>query len=73
MAHALSLLISERIFHAAYQPLMRIGWFKAVLGWLFALRDKVLAMGRATAVWKAAAALGRVVRDWVRAVVASLR
>ena len=27
-AHALSLLVVERIFHAAYVPLMRIDWFR---------------------------------------------
>jgi len=73
IAQVLSLLICERIFHAAYVPLMRIGWLKAVLGWLFSLRDKALAIGRATAVWKAAVAMGRGVRDWVRGLVASLR
>jgi hypothetical protein len=73
VAQVLSLLICERIFHAAYGPLMRISWFKAVLGWVFALRDKALAIGRATAVWKAAVAMGRSVREWVRGLVASLR
>lgn len=73
IAQVLSLLICERIFHAAYEPLMRIGWFKAGLGWLFALRDKALAIGRSTAVWRAAVALGRSVRDWVRGLVGSLR
>ncbi|RYG94125.1 MAG: hypothetical protein EON57_18840 [Alphaproteobacteria bacterium] len=73
IAQVLSLLICERIFHAAYGPLMRIGWFKAVLGWVFALRDRALAIGRSTAVWRAAVALGRGVRDWVRGLVGSLR
>ena len=73
IAQVLSLLICERIFHAAYEPLMRIGWFKAVLGWLFALRDKALAIARDTAAWKAAVAMGRGVRDWVRGLVASWR
>jgi len=73
IAQVLSLLICERIFHAAYVPLMRIGWLKAGLGWLFSLRDKALAIGRATAVWRAAVAMGRGVRDWVRGLVASLR
>lgn len=73
IAQVLSLLICERIFHAAYEPLMRIGWFKAVLGWVFALRDRALAMARETAVWKAAVAMGRGVRDWVRGLVESVR
>jgi hypothetical protein len=35
LAHALSLLVVERIFHAVYQPLMRIEWFARLLRWLF--------------------------------------
>ena len=70
IAQVLSLLICERIFHAAYGPLMRIGWFKAVLGWLFGVRDWALAIARETAVWKAAVGMGRGVRDWVRGVFA---
>jgi hypothetical protein len=62
IAHALSLLICERIFHAGYVPLMRIGWLKALLGWLFALRDRAIAWGKGTAIWKAAASMGRGVR-----------
>lgn len=72
-AQVLSLLICERIFHAAYKPLMRIGWFSATLGWLFALRDWAIAIARRTAVWRAAVATARRFRDWVRRVVASLR
>jgi len=70
IAQVLSLLICERIFHAAYEPLMRIGWFASVLGWLFGIRDRALALARGTAVWKAAVAIGRGVRDWVRGVLA---
>ncbi len=80
IAQVLSLLICERIFHAAYEPLMRIGWFKAVLDWLFGLRDRALNWAKSTAAWRAA--MGwvsvvrgwvRAVRDWLRGVLASLR
>lgn len=66
IAHALSLLVCERIFHAAYTPLMRIGWFRALMGWLFGLRDKALALVRATAAWRWAKGVARGVRDWFR-------
>lgn len=73
LAHAMSLLISERIFHAAYRPLMRIGWFAALLGWLFGIRDRAIAWGKQTAVWKVAVGAARGVREWVREVVAGMR
>jgi hypothetical protein len=72
-AHALSLLVVERIFHAAYGPLMRIDWFSRLLGWLFALRDRAIDWARSTAAWQAAAAWVRGVREWLRGVLASLR
>jgi len=73
IAQVASLLICERIFHAGYEPLMRIGWFRAVLGWLFGIRDWALAIARETAAWKAAVGMARGVRDWVRGLVGSLR
>jgi hypothetical protein len=69
-AHALSLLISERIFHAGYEPLMRIGWFRVLLDWLFGLRDRAIGWARGTAAWQAAAGWVRSVRQWL---LASLR
>lgn len=73
IAQVLSLLICERIFHAGYAPLMRIGWLKRLLGWLFGLRDRALAWARSTALWQAAAAWVRSVRDWLRGLIAALR
>lgn len=72
-AHALSLLVVERIFHAAYLPLMRIEWFAKLLGWLFGLRDRAIGWARSTAAWRAAAGWVRGVREWLRRVLASLR
>lgn len=66
VAQVLSLLVCERIFHAAYEPLMRIGWFKALLGWLFALRDRAIGWAKSTPAWQAAAASVRGAREWLR-------
>ncbi len=73
IAHVLSLLVCERIFHAGYAPLMRIGWFKRLLDWLFGLRDRAIAWAKSTAAWQAAAELVRGVRAWLRGVIASRR
>jgi hypothetical protein len=55
-AHLASILISERIFHAARAPLMTIAWFAAGYRFITALRDRALAWVRSTAAWRAAAA-----------------
>ncbi|WP_439603236.1 hypothetical protein [Devosia sp.] len=68
LAHALSLLVVERIFHAVYVPLMRIEWFAKLLGWLFRLRDRAIDWAKATAAWRAAVGWVRGVREWVRGV-----
>jgi hypothetical protein len=73
VAHALSLLVCERIFHAAYGPLMRIGWFAALLAWVFGIRDRVIAWARRTTAWRAAVGAARGVRNWVRGVLAGPR
>jgi hypothetical protein len=54
VAEVLSLLICERIFQAGYEPLMRIGWFRRLLAWLFALRDRGIAWAKSTAAWRVA-------------------
>jgi hypothetical protein len=66
VAQVLSLLILERIYHAGHAPLMRIGWFKAVMGWVIALRDKALGVIRATAAWRFAVRQARRVKAWSR-------
>lgn len=68
LAHALSLLVVERIFHAAYLPLMRIDWFARLLGWLFALRDRAIGWAKSTAAWQAAVGWVRGAREWLRGV-----
>jgi hypothetical protein len=62
LAHLASLLIVDRIYHAAHAPLMRIGWFARLMGWLDALRQLVLGWARATPLWQSAARLGRAIR-----------
>lgn len=54
VAEILSLLVCERIFHAGYEPLMRIGWFRRLLGWVFGLRDRALGWARSRAAWRLA-------------------
>ena len=73
LAHVLSLLVVERIFHAVYHPLMRIEWFAKLLGWLFAIRDRAIEMVTSTAAWRAAAQWARGLREWFRRAIASMR
>lgn len=73
VAHALSLLVVERIFHAVYHPLMRIEWFAKLLGWLFGIRDRAIDMVKSTAAWRTASIWAGAVREWFRRALASLR
>lgn len=66
LAHLASLLIVDRIYHAAHAPLMRIGWFARLMGWLDGLRQLVLGWARATPVWQSAARVGRRIRAQFR-------
>ena len=66
VAQVMSLLICERIFHAGREPLMRIGWFRVLMGWLVGLRDAAFGWVKATAVWRAASAWARSVRAWFK-------
>lgn len=65
-AQIASLLICERIYHAGRTPLLRIGWFRALMGWIVGLRDGALALLRSTGLWQAASRLARRVRTRVR-------
>lgn len=73
VAQILSLLICERIYHAGHGPLMRIGWFRTLMTWIVALRDKALGLIRSTAAWRATTRMVRGVREWFRGVIASFR
>jgi hypothetical protein len=51
MAYLISLLIVERIYHAARAKLNTISWFAKLMEWLTGIRDRLLAWGRATRIW----------------------
>jgi hypothetical protein len=61
-AHLASILICERIFRAARPTLLRLGWFARAYAFVTALRDRALAWVRATAAWRAGAALATRIR-----------
>ena len=71
LSHLASILIVERIYFAAHEPLMQIGWFKRLMTWLDGLRRTGLDWARATMVWRASARLAggvkATVRGWLRA------
>ena len=73
LAQVLSLLVCERIYHAAHAPLMRIGWFRALMGWVTRLRDRALGWIRATAAWRLAAQVAKRVRDWLLGLFGAVR
>jgi hypothetical protein len=66
LAHLASIVIVERIYHAAHEPLMRIGWFKRLMTWLVELRRVALDWARSTPVWQAAAGFADTVKSTVR-------
>ena len=72
-AQVASILTCDRLYHVGYEPLMRIGWFNRLMTWVIGLRDAVLGWAKGTAIWKAAAAFARGVRDWFRRMLASER
>ena len=55
LAHIASIVIVERIYHAAHEPLMRIGWFKKLMTWLAEIRDIGVKWAKSTAIWQASA------------------
>ena len=66
VAQVVSLLTCERIYHVGHAKLMQIGWFKRLMHWIFALRDKALAWAKSTALWRWAASLTKRLREWFR-------
>jgi hypothetical protein len=73
LAHLASILIVERIYHAAHEPLMRIGWFKRLMTWLDGLRRLVLDWARSTAIWQWSTGLARQVKLAIRQAMRSAR
>lgn len=66
MAHLLSFLVVERIYHAGRAQLLSIGWFARCMGLLTDIRDAVLARLRDTVLWRRAVELGHGLRRWGR-------
>ena len=69
VAQVLSLLVCERIYHAAHGPLMRIGWFGTVMGWVVRLRERAMGWVRLLAGWQMTARLARSLRQWLAGLV----
>ena len=57
LSHLASFLIVERIYHAAREPLMQIGWFRRLMIWLDGVRRIGIDWAKSTPVWQAAARL----------------
>jgi hypothetical protein len=51
IAHLVTLVIVERIYHAGREKLRTILWFARLMDWLTAIRDHLLAWVRSTRVW----------------------
>ena len=73
VAHTVSILTCERIYHVGHAPLMRIVWFARLMTWVIGLRDKALGWAKSTAAWRMASQMARSVREWFRGFVQSLR
>jgi hypothetical protein len=73
VAHGLSILTLERLYHAGRPQLMKIGWFATLMSWLGGLRDAALSFARSTGAWQWAARVIRDSRAWVRRLVRAAR
>ena len=62
LAHVASIVIVERIYHAAREPLLRIGWFARLMTWLVEVRRIGLEWAKSTAVWQSASRLALGIR-----------
>jgi hypothetical protein len=62
LAHIASIVIVERIYHAAREPLLRIGWFARLMKWLVEVRRIGVEWAKATVVWQSASRLALSVR-----------
>ena len=71
ISHLASILIVERVYHAAHEPLMRINWFRRLMAWLDRIRHIGIDWAQSTALWQVSARLARqvagTVRGWLRA------
>ncbi|MDR3471959.1 MAG: hypothetical protein P4M09_09755 [Devosia sp.] len=71
LSHLASILIVERVYHAAHEPLMRIDWFKRLMAWLDRIRHISIDWAKSTTLWQTSARFARevkaTVRGWLRA------
>lgn len=51
VAHLVTLVVVERIYHAGREKLRTIPWFAKLMDWLTGIRDQLLAWARATPAW----------------------
>jgi hypothetical protein len=59
LAHLVTLVVVERIYHAGREKLRTIAWFARLMDWLTAVRSRFLAWARTTWVWAFAAKVKR--------------
>jgi hypothetical protein len=62
MAHLVTLVVVERIYHAGREKLRSIPWFARLMDWLTEIRDRLLTWAKATWVWAFAAKVKRSAR-----------
>jgi hypothetical protein len=73
VAHGLSILTLERLYHAGKRQLMQIGWFARIMGGLGALRDQALEIARSTTAWQWSARVASDLRAWFRGLIQPAR
>ena len=73
LAYVASIVIVERIYHAAHAPLMRIDWFRRLMSWLDGIRRIGLDWARSTPLWRSSAAAAIALRRTIAGWIASLR
>ena len=66
VSHGLSLLILERLYDTGHAQLMRIGWFRTLMGWLVGIRNAALGWAKRTAAWQGTVQFARNTRAYVR-------
>lgn len=69
LAHVLSILSCDRIYHSGHAKLMQIDWFKRLMTWLVGLRDWALGWVRSTAIWRSVSGAVKAIRKRIVALV----
>jgi len=66
IGHLAGFLLVERVYHAGRAQLLTIPWFARIMGWIDAIRQVVIGRVKASAAWRRAVALMRLVRERLR-------